>query len=120
MSTIQLHAGTSVVDRGRNVTIVQRLSVAQDMRLTSITLKRSLSGTINERYSARVYDSSGALIGAGPETFVNASKVRLLKKAAEHFIFEYDWKYDIRFDIISILIQGQNKHSIHHIEDAFY
>lgn len=55
-----------------------------------------------------------------PETFVNASKVRLLKKAAEHFIFEYDWKYDIRFDIISILIQGQNKHSIHHIEDAFY
>lgn len=54
-----------------------------------------------------------------PETFVNATKVKLIKKAAEHFIFDYDWKYDVRFDIVSILIQGQDKHTIFQIEDAF-
>ncbi len=54
-----------------------------------------------------------------PETFVNLSKVRLIKKAAEHFIFAYDWKYDVRFDIISILLHSPGEYSVHHIEDAF-
>lgn len=54
-----------------------------------------------------------------PETFVNPTKVRLVKKAAEHYIFSQDWKFDVRFDIISILVHEKDKHSIHHIEDAF-
>jgi putative endonuclease len=55
-----------------------------------------------------------------PETFVNPTKVRLVKRTAEHFIFTQDWKFDVRFDIVSILIHSANNHSIHHIEDAFY
>lgn len=55
-----------------------------------------------------------------PETFVNPTKVRLIKKAAEHFIFTHDWRFDVRFDIVSILIHSHDNHSIHHIEDAFY
>ena len=55
-----------------------------------------------------------------PETFVTRDKVRLIKKAAEHFIFTHDWLWDIRFDIIAILIQEKKQNSIHHVEDAFY
>ncbi len=55
-----------------------------------------------------------------PETFVTREKVRLIRKAAEHFIFAYDWKSDVRFDIIAILVEGKDRYNIHHIEDAFY
>ncbi len=55
-----------------------------------------------------------------PETFVNPTKVRLVRKTAEHFIFTFDWESDVRFDIISVLIQEEEKYDIYHIEDAFY
>jgi len=55
-----------------------------------------------------------------PETFVTPSKVKLLKKVAEHYIFAIDWKFDIRFDIIAILIRPEGGYMVHHIEDAFY
>lgn len=55
-----------------------------------------------------------------PETFVNATKVKLIKRAAEHFIFASDWKYDVRFDIVSILTRPEGGFEIFHIEDAFY
>lgn len=55
-----------------------------------------------------------------PEEFVTASKARLIRKAAEHYIFEQDWQHDVRFDVISIHIQGKSKYSIRHIEDAFW
>lgn len=54
-----------------------------------------------------------------PEEFVTVSKARLIKKAAEHYIFDQDWQYDVRFDVISIHIQGKSKYSVRHIEDAF-
>lgn len=59
-------------------------------------------------------------IGFGmPEEFVNVTKARLIMRAAEHYIFEKDWMFDIRFDIVSILIQPDGKSDIYHIEDAF-
>ena len=54
-----------------------------------------------------------------PEEFVDATKRRLIMKAAEHYIFERNWHGDIRFDVISIVLT-QNTVQIHHIEDAFY
>jgi putative endonuclease len=54
-----------------------------------------------------------------PEGFVNASKARLIMKAAEQYIYDKDWHFDVRFDIISILIQQNGKSNILHIEDAF-
>lgn len=54
-----------------------------------------------------------------PEEFVDATKRRLIMKAAEQYIFDRDWQGDIRFDVVSVIItQGTVK--IHHIEDAFY
>lgn len=54
-----------------------------------------------------------------PEEFVNVTKARLIMRAAEHYIFDKDWMFDIRFDIISILIQPNGQADIYHIEDAF-
>lgn len=54
-----------------------------------------------------------------PEEFVDYAKTRLIMKAAENYIFEIDWQFDIRFDIISVII-NQNNFRIRHIEDAFY
>lgn len=55
-----------------------------------------------------------------PESFVDYGKVKLIMKAAENYIFQIDWQFDIRFDIISILKLPDDTHQIHHIEDAFY
>jgi putative endonuclease len=44
---------------------------------------------------------------------------RGVMKAAENYIFDNDWHFDVRFDIISILIFTNGKTEIRHIEDAF-
>ncbi len=54
-----------------------------------------------------------------PEEFVDATKRRLIMKAAEQYIFDTDWQGDIRFDVISVIIT-QHTTWIEHIEDAFY
>ena len=54
-----------------------------------------------------------------PEEFVNYAKSRLIMKAAENYIFDHDWLYDVRFDIISILIRPNGDLNIRHIKDAF-
>jgi len=54
-----------------------------------------------------------------PEEFVDATKRRLIMKVAEHYIFEIDWHFDIRFDIVSVII-NRNEVKLRHIEDAFY
>lgn len=54
-----------------------------------------------------------------PEEFVNASKAKLVMRAAENYIFDVDWQFDVRFDIVSILVLPDGSTEIHHIEDAF-
>lgn len=54
-----------------------------------------------------------------PEEFVSFTKVRLLKRVAEQYIFAKNWQHDIRFDIIAIVrVGGELK--VKHIEDAFH
>lgn len=60
--------------------------------------------------------------GAGygfPEEFVSSTKIKLVLKAAENYLFCTDWKYDVRFDIVSILIQPNGQLNFRHIQDAF-
>jgi len=53
-----------------------------------------------------------------PETFVKSHQRNCIKRAADNFIYTYDWNYSIRFDIISIL---HKRHVVEltHFEDAF-
>ena len=53
-----------------------------------------------------------------PEEFVNYTKAKLVMKAAEQYIFAHNWQHDVRFDILAVIING-NEIRIKHVEDAF-
>lgn len=54
-----------------------------------------------------------------PEDFVNKKKIKLLVKAIDEYVQQTNLDLEIRFDIISIVNDG-NKYTIDHLEDAFY
>lgn len=54
------------------------------------------------------------------EEFVDATKRKLLIKAADHFIYEEDWKKDIRFDIVGVYKDRSGNFNFRQFEDAFY
>ena len=55
-----------------------------------------------------------------PETFVTARKERLIAQAAQAYMeaVQHDW--EIRFDIIAIVLQPDGSHDLQHFEDAFF
>lgn len=55
-----------------------------------------------------------------PEEAVTLAKQLLLKAAAEDFQNRHPQYQHIRFDVISILLQGDEVKEIIHFEDAFY
>lgn len=61
---------------------------------------------------------SSAVYG-NPEDFVNKKKIKLLVNAIDEYVVETNMDLDIRFDIISIIKNG-NAYTIEHLEDAFY
>lgn len=63
---------------------------------------------------ARAYNTM-----VSPQDAVNKKKIQLLVSAAHHYISEYAREEDVRFDIISILLNEKNEFLIKHIEDAF-
>ena len=54
-----------------------------------------------------------------PEEFVSEKKAEMVITAAEQYIYETEWKKDIRFDIVSI-VMNENGSEIQHFEDAFF
>ncbi|MFT5102454.1 MAG: putative endonuclease [Candidatus Latescibacterota bacterium] len=54
-----------------------------------------------------------------PQSFVTASKIKLLIKAANEYIVMNDIELEVRFDIIAIL-KNQHLETVEHIENAFY
>jgi putative endonuclease len=54
-----------------------------------------------------------------PEAAVDYTKAKLIMRAAEHYIFDTNWQYDVRFDVISVVING-SAIKINQFEDAFY
>lgn len=55
-----------------------------------------------------------------PEAAVTQKKIDLFLLAAEEFIHQLNWQYDLRFDIIAISGSSPTSFQIHHIEDAFH
>lgn len=55
-----------------------------------------------------------------PETFVTERKERLIAQAAQAYMeaVQHDW--EIRFDIIAIVIHPDGSHELQHFEDAFF
>ena len=55
-----------------------------------------------------------------PEITVDSYKQRHLIWAANSYVNRYQYDNDVRFDIISIIVNPNNEKKIEHIEDAFY
>lgn len=54
-----------------------------------------------------------------PEEAVDTKKQDKIVKTAERFIQVHDMLGDVRFDVISVLLDGK-KEKVHHIRDAFF
>ena len=50
---------------------------------------------------------------------VSLNKQKLLVRAANAYIDEFDLDFETRFDVVSVLIKG-HECQVEHIEDAFY
>lgn len=55
-----------------------------------------------------------------PEDFVSDAKQKQMELAANEYIELMNHQGEIRFDIISVLFDKQDKFTIKHIEDAFW
>jgi putative endonuclease len=56
-----------------------------------------------------------------PQQFVTKGKQQHLLRAANAYCYQFDYHGEIRFDIIAIFNDKENKEdSVLHIEDAFY
>ena len=54
-----------------------------------------------------------------PEEFVDQKKMEMMGKAADLYLLENEKVDEIRFDLISLVLNDTENH-IHHIEDAFF
>ncbi len=60
-------------------------------------------------------------IGFGyAEEFVDYTKRKLIIKAADQYIYENNWDFDIRFDIVGVYKNKAGVINFKHFEDAFY
>lgn len=54
-----------------------------------------------------------------PQSFVTPAQIKNLVKAADHYISEHHINREVRFDIISVLLNQYTTQVVHY-EDAFY
>ena len=54
-----------------------------------------------------------------PEEAVNSRKQGFLRAAAQHFSYQYPEYEKFRFDVISIILQGDFLKDLRHLRDAF-
>ncbi len=55
-----------------------------------------------------------------PEIFVSQEKKRHMKKVARGYIHYINFNGEVRFDIISVVLEPQKEVQITHFEDAFF
>lgn len=55
-----------------------------------------------------------------PSGAVSGAKERNISKAASAYMRQINHDWEIRFDIISILLHQDGSHTLEHIEDAFF
>lgn len=54
-----------------------------------------------------------------PQDFIPAKKIKLLTKAIDEYVVKNNLDVEVRFDIIGI-INNNNERKIEHLEDAFF
>lgn len=54
-----------------------------------------------------------------PQDFIKEQKIKLIMKAANHYVISNELDVEVRFDVIGI-VKNHTGTSITHLEDAFY
>ncbi|MEZ4990913.1 MAG: YraN family protein [Saprospiraceae bacterium] len=55
-----------------------------------------------------------------PETFVTPQKEKLLVRAVHAYMQQSGHEWEIRFDVVSIVWESEEKYTAAHLEDAFW
>ncbi len=55
-----------------------------------------------------------------PEEAVTRAKARRIIDAAAAYVAEYDLPFDVRFDVIALLSDGEGGYTVEHIPEAFF
>lgn len=55
-----------------------------------------------------------------PSLAVSVTKERNIAKAARAYMRKIDHTWEVRFDIVSILLHPDGSHELEHLEDAFF
>jgi putative endonuclease len=55
-----------------------------------------------------------------PSGAVSATKEAKISRAAKAYMYETGHDWEIRFDIISVLLHQDGSHTLEHIQDAFF
>jgi putative endonuclease len=55
-----------------------------------------------------------------PEDFVDQRKQKLLITAANEYLYLMNHQHEVRFDIVSVVIQANGSHQLKHLPDAFW
>ncbi len=56
----------------------------------------------------------------GPEQAVDARKQELLARAAGAYMESIDYEWEIRFDVVAVILRNGKVLEIRHVEDAFF
>lgn len=56
----------------------------------------------------------------GPEEAVNKRKQRVMVRTAGEYMDSISYEWEIRFDIVAVILQNGRLLTIRHIEDAFF
>ncbi len=58
--------------------------------------------------------------GNQPEDYVSPAKETLLLAAAGAYMEKINYDWEVRFDILSVLLKKNGTHEIRHLKDAFF
>lgn len=56
----------------------------------------------------------------GPEDAVDARKQDIMARTAGFYMEQSGYDWEIRFDIVAVLLKGNDLREIRHVEDAFF
>jgi putative endonuclease len=117
MSNSKQHIATGNI--GENMAEEYLLEKGFKIRERNFRFKRAEIDLIGEEEGCLVFfevKTRKSTIYGNPEEAVNAKKFNKIKEAAEEYLHQLDWKGNIRFDVLSILL-GKTI-AIEHLKDV--
>jgi len=107
---------------GENIAVNHLISIGHEIIVRNYTWKKSeidiVSKLENQLIITEVKTRNSDALGK-PYLSVNKRKQQQIIKVTNQFIIENDVNEEIRFDIISIVL-NRNRMNLEHIENAFY